>query len=79
MASWLCGKILYHLFGQTCANVEGSHYIGLGQYTRRDCILAPGHLSPCVTEWEWNISMKRYIRFWFASDDTGTYARAELK
>ena len=75
---WILGRILYHVGHKTCGEVDGKHYIGFGQYTRRECILAPGHFSACVTEWEWNLPLKRWVRFWFASDSTGTYARSEL-
>lgn len=75
---WILGRILFHVGNRTCGMVNGNHYIGLGQYTRRECILAPSHRGACVTEWEWNIPTHRWVRFWFASDETGTYSRAEL-
>jgi hypothetical protein len=76
--SWLFGRVVFYLGGKTCAEVDGSYYTGLSRNTRRPCVLAPGHKSACVTDWEWNQGLNKHVRFWFAADDTGTYGRAEI-
>lgn len=75
---WILGRFLYYVGHKTCGDVEGNYYIGVGRYTRRYCILPPAHIEACVTDWEWNVSLHKWVRFWFASDSTGTYSRTEL-
>ena len=75
---WCIGRIFW-LFGKTCGDLEDSYYIGMGQLTRRPCVLPAGHISPCCTEWNWSSSLNAYVRIWWATDDTGTYSRAEIQ
>jgi len=73
------GRLIGFLTGKNCGTYSGSYYIGIGgKYTRRPCVLAPGHLTPCVTDWEWNKSLNRHVRFWFDYDGVGIIGRAEL-